>query len=901
MNDMARNRRKSAGGVESRALAGKKIQAPEIQKAVSVGVTLVEENLDTGDSWFVLGPSKMEKIRQPLIGVTGFRPAVDLKYRELLDQALDEIGQAQIARCVSPDEQREVWVEAQTVKFYQNTEGEHFRLITVRNLTAEQDARTLNEKAIDRGLNHFQANLLVENLTTKTGRYVVRHARPSHEQRPLCAERRTEKMLPEERDAFLEGVSQVGGSAEYQWLMPAGHREWHRMINLGESINDNGETERLLMGFNIEDEKRRELELRRKVDQLNNLNHQLYNLASTARVGLMSTNYESGLLELDAMARELLDLPPDLYPQPTLEDYLSRVHPSEREDVLQSRSRIIHGFDGKTRVRRIVHQDGEVRHLKMNFLPKFDGERYLGCDAVLVDISDVQRANDQVKQRNAEIERATATARIGTFSYKFEDDRIELNSIARELVNLPVEQFPVLSLDLYLSAFELDNRDEARAKILERINQGVRHHKVDRKVRLEDGSLRYLEVHIERYTDPSGNLSLEGVMLDVTERVERELQMQEEQQRREQMFAVIGHELRTPAATLKMLAEQLEQCTEQGGTVSDLQQTQQMLKSTAEHLVSVLDDLRQVAQPDKQRTRERKVVQLTEFLEGIVTSLRPMAESQGFSLTFDLERADFQYAEVELSSVRQVLTNLTKNALIHSGGDRVRIAVEISANDNLQDKLHLRVLDNGKGIPADQVEQLFMPFVRGNTEADGTGLGLPICRDLIRGLGGELFHETTPSGGSSFNIEMPILRVVGGTHAESPQASVNPFEGKRVLIAEDNLTIRMLTQKMLESKGALVTVAEHGSDALERCAESKFDLILSDIFMPQMNGYEFVRALRTQGFGGPVVGLTAATIGDETENMLQAGADLIIPKPIDIRKLADWLVNQTEEVLYDTP
>lgn len=191
MNDMARNRRKSAGGVESRALAGKKIQAPEIHKAASVGVTLVEENLDTGDSWFVLGPSKMGKIRQPLIGVKGFRPAVDPKYRELLDRALDEIGDSQIARCVSPDEQRAVWVEAQTVKFYQNTEGEHFRLISVRNLTAEQDARTLNEKAIDGGLNHFQANLLVENLTTKTGRYVVRHARQSHEQRPLCAERRT--------------------------------------------------------------------------------------------------------------------------------------------------------------------------------------------------------------------------------------------------------------------------------------------------------------------------------------------------------------------------------------------------------------------------------------------------------------------------------------------------------------------------------------------------------------------------------------------------------------------------------------------------------------------------------------------------------------------------------------
>ena len=892
MSVMATKGCKAIGQVDANAPLGEKHAGLEIDRATGVEVTLVEENLVTGESSFLLGPTKMGKIQKPLIGATGCRPAVDPEYRELLARALETVGQTQIARCVSPDEKREVWVEAKTVKCYKNSEGEHCRLIAVRNLSAENEARTLSEKAIDRGLNHLQATLLVENLTTKTGRYVVRHARQSYGQSPLCGERCLEKMLPEERVAFIKGISTVGGSAEFQWMLPTGNREWFRMINLGESVNERGEIERLLMSYCIEDEKRRELELERKLNEVDQLNDQLSNLATIAKVGFMTTDYASGLLELDDIARELLDLPSELYPQPKFEDYMSRVHPAERETSLNQRSRILSGLPTGERVRRFVWQDGQVRHLKMNFVPKYDGGRYLGCDAVLVDISDIQRANNRAKARSAEIERATAFARIGTFSYKFENDRMELNTIARELVNLPVEQFPVLTLDTYLNAFELENREQVYANIVQRIKDGVQHQRVDRKVRLANGALRYLEIHIERYTDPNGNLSLEGVMLDVTERVEREQQMRDEQQRRDQMFAVIGHELRTPAATLKMLAEQLELSTEHGDTSNDLQRTQQLLKSTAEHLVTVLDDLRQVAQPEKQRIRERKVVQVPEFLEGIVHSLRPMAEAQQFSLTFDLEHADFQYAEIEVSTVRQVLTNLTKNALIHSGGDRVRIALEIRASDDQTSTMRLRVLDNGKGILADQVEHLFTPFVRGDTDAEGTGLGLPICRDLIRALDGELSHETTPCGGSSFNIEVPILRVDGVVQVESAPKLVNPFEGKRVLIAEDNLTIRMLTQKMLESKGAQVTCAEDGRAALERFGEAQFDLVLSDIFMPQVDGYEFVSCIRAEGFKGSVVGLTAATIGDETERMLEAGADLIIPKPIDIKKLAAWMEAQ---------
>lgn len=862
--------------------------APEVQDFSASGVTLVEENLETGDSWFILGPSNMTKIRKPLIGGRGRRPAVDPEYRDLLEHALDEVGNRQLARCISTDEGREVWVEAQTVRFYRGAQGEPMRLIVVRNCSAEYEARTLNQKAIDRGLNHFQANLLVENLTTKSGRYIVRHARQSHEQRPLCGEHRIEKMIPEERQAFLEGASKVGGSAEYQWLMPDGHREWFRMINLGESVNECGEVERLLMGYCIEDEKKREADLQQQLKQMDELNQRLNTVAETARVGYMLSDYRSGRLELSPMAQELLDLPVDEYPEPTFEDYIARVHPAEREISLGRRGQIATGQPHNMRVGRFVWRDGSVHHLKLNFKPRYDGARYLGADAVLVDVSDVQRANARVKQEKAALERATSAAEIGTFTYLPDRNRVTLNDTARRLVQLPVQQFPKLNLTTYMGAFELDDTEAVLKEIQWRVETGVQHQCVERQVRLADGALRYLEIHIERYTSPAGVLSLEGVMLDVTERVQREQQMREEQQRREQMFAVIGHELRTPAATLKMLAEQLESSTQQS-TPHEFQQTQQMLKSTAEHLLTVLDDLRQVAQPDTARSRELKVVQLPDFLEGVVNSLRPLAQSQNFNLIWELQRADFQWAELEVSSIRQVLTNLTKNALIHSGGDRVRVALEMIRSEEKRGILRLRVLDNGQGIPSDQVEQLFTPFVRGNTEAEGTGLGLPICRDLIRALGGELCHETTPCGGSSFNLELPIVEAEPESQSQGSGQESNPFAGKRILVAEDNLTIRMLTQKMLESKGAELVCAENGHLALEQFDQSTFDLVLSDIFMPQVNGYEFVSAIRNRGFEGPVVGLTAATIGEETERMMQAGADLIIPKPINIRKLADWL------------
>ena len=121
--------------------------------------------------------------------------------------------------------------------------------------------------------------------------------------------------------------------------------------------------------------------------------------------------------------------------------------------------------------------------------------------------------------------------------------------------------------------------------------------------------------------------------------------------------------------------------------------------------------------------------------------------------------------------------------------------------------------------------------------------------------------------------------------ADKEQPHATALEGMRILLAEDNKTIQMLTQKMLTKQGAQVEVCNNGAEALAAYESGSVDLVLSDIFMPVMNGYQFVAALREQGYEGQVIGLTAATIGEETDKMLAAGANAVLSKPVNIKEL----------------
>ena len=337
----------------------------------------------------------------------------------------------------------------------------------------------------------------------------------------------------------------------------------------------------------------------------------------------------------------------------------------------------------------------------------------------------------------------------------------------------------------------------------------------------------------------------------------------------ERLFAIIGHELRTPAAAMKML-------------IDKNQFDKELLRDTSEHLLNVLDDMRVVTHPDKAVEGQVLKTSVYTVLSKALQFHDMMLQDAGLEIHFSADEDAKNICLINAQLLRQISLNLIKNAAFHSGANQLWITVETKIAD--QNGYTIQFIDNGKGISKSDQEQLFEAFVRGETESEGTGLGLHLSQKFAREhLNGDLTYSDKDGGGAVFTLTIKAQSAEAEAEAEAEQ--LNLIEGKNILFAEDNLMIQIMSEELLKEHGATVSIAENGKLAWELSEQQDFDLVITDIFMPEMNGYELTQKLREAGFTKPIIGVSAATIGNETEEILKAGADLAIAKPLNIKAL----------------
>jgi len=353
-----------------------------------------------------------------------------------------------------------------------------------------------------------------------------------------------------------------------------------------------------------------------------------------------------------------------------------------------------------------------------------------------------------------------------------------------------------------------------------------------------------------------------------------------EQDRQKQMFAVISHEIRTPAASLNMLIKN------KGVTAQDPSDAEKMTE-ISDHLVSVLNDLRFVIKPEQAKVADETAVKLFITIDKIASSLSVLLEQKGQVIKTVSEGRLPDVLQFNVQVIRQIVTNLVKNASIHSGATEIVLRVGANQQDDQQWAVAIAVEDNGRGIAASDQQKLFKAFSRGSTNADGTGLGLYIAREYANQLGGDLQYRLRDGGGSVFELCFVAKQARLIEASEDNTELSATIAGKQILVAEDNKTIQMVTQIILQKAGATVVLADDGAEALALVQESltRFDLVLTDIMMPNMNGYELTHQLRALGFTKPIIGVTAAVIGEESAQLLKMGADQVIEKPMDLSKL----------------
>ncbi len=423
----------------------------------------------------------------------------------------------------------------------------------------------------------------------------------------------------------------------------------------------------------------------------------------------------------------------------------------------------------------------------------------------------------------------------------------------------------------------------------------------------KDGSTVWTDVQVIPYVDANGQLvEILGVTRDFSDRKRHEEELKKAREAAEaanlaksEFLANMSHELRTPMnGVLGMTSILLD---------TPLSSTQRhyatTIKKSAEALLTILNDLLDFSKIEAGRLEiEAFPFNVRTLVDDILRLLGLRAEEKGLAFRCVVDDHVATWLTGDPTRLRQVLTNLVGNAIKFTAHGEVVLRVHCEDRDGTHQTLRFEVQDTGIGIAPETLETLFRPFTQADSSIarrfGGTGLGLAISKQLVELLGGTFHVKSELSGGSVFSFTVRLPQVVE-EHVEPVKEQHDQqgaFQGARILLAEDNETNQEVASLMLEHLGCKVQVATNGIEALTALASSDFDLVLMDVQMPELDGFEATRRLRERGgtmARKPVIALTAHAMRGFRQQCLEAGMDDYLCKPVaraDLaRCLAQWL------------
>ncbi len=517
------------------------------------------------------------------------------------------------------------------------------------------------------------------------------------------------------------------------------------------------------------------------------------------------------------------------------------------------------------------------------------------------DITPRHRAERALVESEERVRLATAATGVGIWEWNVITNTVWWDEPMFHIYGIPPRPDGMVQYEDWRRAVLPEDLAENLKILEETVNKGGSSARSFRIRRRSDGAVRHVECVETTRVNAQGQVEwVVGTNLDVTERklaaealVANAKQLTEADRRKDEFLAMLAHELRNPLAPMRNMTEVLKTATL---SEEEKQHSLAILTRQLGNMSRMIDDLLDAARITQGKIELRKkVVALEEIVKAAVSLAQADGMKRGQEVLLQLPD-EAVHLDADPTRIEQVLGNLLNNARKYSDdGSPIQVSVERDGSDVV-----ITVSDHGVGIDAQLLPRIFELFVQGSRslerERGGLGIGLTLAERLVRLHGGSIEAKSAGTGqGSEFSVRLPMLMGVKSAASEkrpgAPAAGAARERPRRILIVDDNEDSACSLALLHERRGHETRIAFTGPDALAAAAEFFPEVVILDVGLPGMNGFEVARRIRA--LPGLADALLVAMSGYGSDEDLaegkRAGFNEYLVKPVDLKKLREWI------------
>ena len=586
------------------------------------------------------------------------------------------------------------------------------------------------------------------------------------------------------------------------------------------------------------------------------------------------------------------------------QDFMTITHPEDREKnkalILQLFSGEIPSFEIE---KRYLRKNGAViwASASVSLIRNVSGEPQ-NMMAFIQDMTE-RKSVEQARNESDDLFRAIYDqAASGIMLVGLDGKWIDANKRFCLMIGYSVEELKEMH---FSDVTYKEDIDPSQSKIDQLVAGEIDSYWIEKRYIKKNGDLIWIHGTVSLVRERTGRSKyLLAVIEDIQRRKQLEVDLLEAKEAAESasrlktaFLANVSHEIRTPLSAILGFTNLLK-----NSSLSTSERTEylKIIERSGKALTRVIDDVLDLSKVEAGRLDIEQIpFSLPELLEEVLSLFRDQAEHRRLILRLQSASDVPNWLVSDPTRIRQVLINIIGNALKFTSVGSVTINVSKEVMDLNRLRLHVDVVDTGIGIPQEQLGRLFQPFTQADNSMTrkfgGTGLGLVLSQRLARALGGDVSVTSSEvNRGSTFHFAFMVKTLEREAQAAAPsldekgtELPKSPLLNKKILVVDDSIDNRFLVRHYLTRAGATVIEASDGQEGVDLALSENFDLVLMDIQMPKLDGYQATSLLRQSGFKPPIIALTAHAMKEERDRSLQAGCNDHLTKPLDSRRLLE--------------